>query len=507
MSMGPYRGIVTDNNDPDLACRVKATIPELYYDPYEGTCMESPWLEAAGAATSGQGSVWVPPVGSAIWVWVEDSSEEGVAWSLMYLCGPAARTKAESGVPAVARGVDDESAAAFKGGVVDATTGVNVPRYLIPNPGTGIAFTEDTGGFPGEVSEPTAFQAELSMPNTFNEGVYPHNRVIKTPGGIVLEVDDTPDNERVHIWHPSGSYWELNARGAMVERSAKKFQETEGLSEIIKGSRKTYIGVDHLLTVDGSSIEKTRGRRMVLASQIGVQASARLLVHSQGDMTLRSQGTCLQQFVCGRKLEVGGMDSISKEAEKAVVLDRSEKTYGANVHLNFQGIPNLAGIMTYPVFSLAGSVADLDVGACATINLQSAYAGMDYPLIKHVKINMPTVGTTPGFVLETNSHVSCTTTDSVAVPSKLVPWNTAGVSGTGVELCLGELSEFVLDVQTVLVALDVFAKGASTGPIAALGAALALVTDRFAGAPAHLILSAELEAVKLQGGTAALRSQ
>ena len=77
MSMGPYKGIVTDNNDPLKACRVKAAIPDLFFDPYQGECISSPWIEATTSAGDGMGMTWVPPVGSAVYVWVEDSSEEG----------------------------------------------------------------------------------------------------------------------------------------------------------------------------------------------------------------------------------------------------------------------------------------------------------------------------------------------------------------------------------------------------------------------------------------------
>jgi hypothetical protein len=35
---------------------------------------------------------------------------------------------------------------------------------------------------------------------------YPYNKVISTEGGHVIEVDDTPNQERIHIYHKSGTY-------------------------------------------------------------------------------------------------------------------------------------------------------------------------------------------------------------------------------------------------------------------------------------------------------------
>lgn len=48
---------------------------------------------------------------------------------------------------------------------------------------------------------------------------YPHNRVIQTKSGHVIELDDTPENERVHIYHKSGSYVEISKDGRMVTKS------------------------------------------------------------------------------------------------------------------------------------------------------------------------------------------------------------------------------------------------------------------------------------------------
>ena len=48
---------------------------------------------------------------------------------------------------------------------------------------------------------------------------YPYNRVIQTKSGHAIELDDTPENERVHIYHKSGSYVEINKDGRMVTKS------------------------------------------------------------------------------------------------------------------------------------------------------------------------------------------------------------------------------------------------------------------------------------------------
>jgi lysozyme len=47
---------------------------------------------------------------------------------------------------------------------------------------------------------------------------YPFNHVMQTESGHVLEFDDTPNSERVHIYHKSGTFTEIDANGTQVNR-------------------------------------------------------------------------------------------------------------------------------------------------------------------------------------------------------------------------------------------------------------------------------------------------
>ena len=50
---------------------------------------------------------------------------------------------------------------------------------------------------------------------------YPYNKTITTESGHVLELDDTPKAERIHVYHKSGSYIEIFPDGSIVTKSAK----------------------------------------------------------------------------------------------------------------------------------------------------------------------------------------------------------------------------------------------------------------------------------------------
>ena len=48
---------------------------------------------------------------------------------------------------------------------------------------------------------------------------YPFNRTITTRAGHAIEIDDTPENNRIHIFHTSGAYIEINNEGRVVIKS------------------------------------------------------------------------------------------------------------------------------------------------------------------------------------------------------------------------------------------------------------------------------------------------
>jgi hypothetical protein len=58
-------------------------------------------------------------------------------------------------------------------------------------------------------------------PASKNKARYPFNNTMTTRGGHVVEFDDTPGSERVHIFHKSGSYIEILPDGTIVTKSVK----------------------------------------------------------------------------------------------------------------------------------------------------------------------------------------------------------------------------------------------------------------------------------------------
>lgn len=55
-------------------------------------------------------------------------------------------------------------------------------------------------------------------PTSAYAAIYPYNRVYQSESGHAVELDDTPNRERIHIYHRTGTYTEINHEGRRVDK-------------------------------------------------------------------------------------------------------------------------------------------------------------------------------------------------------------------------------------------------------------------------------------------------
>jgi len=94
-------------------------------------------------------------------------------------------------------------------------------------------------------------KAKWSEPVSPYGAKYPHNKVFATTSGMVEEWDDTPEKERHHTYHPSGSFeevgngWKGNPDGTRVHKI------TGNNYELVAGDDFIYIKGSATITLDG----------------------------------------------------------------------------------------------------------------------------------------------------------------------------------------------------------------------------------------------------------------
>jgi phage gp45-like len=99
-------------------------------------------------------------------------------------------------------------------------------------------------------------------PETKYGTVYPYNNVKETESGHILEFDDTPEKERIHLAHRNGSFQEWFPDGDKVEKITKNNYEIimgndsvyimGSCNVTVQGSAQVYVKKDALLKIDGN---------------------------------------------------------------------------------------------------------------------------------------------------------------------------------------------------------------------------------------------------------------
>ena len=76
---------------------------------------------------------------------------------------------------------------------------------------------------------------------------YPHNHVIESESGHVIEMDDTPERQRLHIYHRAGTFVEIDQNGTWAQRVKGDYYGV-----FIRNNR-VYIKGDYDVTVDNAT--------------------------------------------------------------------------------------------------------------------------------------------------------------------------------------------------------------------------------------------------------------
>lgn len=114
-----------------------------------------------------------------------------------------------------------------------------------------------------KIEDYTKYNAPNAVP-TFTKGTtsaYPFNKVVETESGHVFEVDDTPNNGRIHEYHNSGTFYEVQADGSKITKiMGDEYEITVKDKKVyIKGSCDVTIAGDARMLVQGDKYEEIGG--------------------------------------------------------------------------------------------------------------------------------------------------------------------------------------------------------------------------------------------------------
>ena len=145
--------------------------------------------------------------------------------------------------------------------------------------------------------------------------VYPYNQVIETEAGHVIEIDSTPNAERIHVYHKKGSYIEIDVNGSMVRKTVGENYE------IMDRNNFVYVKGAHNLTVEGKTT-------ILVKDNATIEVEGDLSVTGRGDTLVQTAGTLGivsdRAVITARK----GLDLVS---------DETINIQGKNINLHSKG--------------------------------------------------------------------------------------------------------------------------------------------------------------------------
>jgi hypothetical protein len=164
------------------------------------------------------------------------------------------------------------------------------------------------------------------QPNCPYNAVYPYNHVKYTESGHIQEFDDTPGSERIHTYHRSGTFLEIDPTGTQVNKVVGS------RVTIVEDDDKIYITGSGLITIDGDfSLDVKK------AIHIEVQGNANLAVHGNvnqvvdGDINSTCKSfnlTCSEDFnVKATEYFFDASNNINFNSQSSILLSSAEDLY------------------------------------------------------------------------------------------------------------------------------------------------------------------------------------
>jgi hypothetical protein len=193
-----------------------------------------------------------------------------------------------------------------------------------------------------EIGMPVADGTTFSQPAVPYNAKYPYNHVFESESGHLQEFDDTPNNERIHLYHKTGTFIEVDVNGTQVNR--------------ISGDGYTIIDKNGYIYIKGACTITAEG-----ATNIFVNANANIKVAGLTQIDLLNDAAI---NVAGNlDINVGG--GFQVKAKTFTV-----ETTGGNVNVNSSAKVNLQGASDINVkaggnLNEDGAIIDMNNGSSA----------------------------------------------------------------------------------------------------------------------------------------------
>ncbi len=122
---------------------------------------------------------------------------------------------------------------------------------------------------------------------------YLGNHTITTESGHMIEIDNTPGDRRIHIYHASGTYMEIKDNGVRITNVEGNEQQffNKGLEQVVTGKFDIIINGDAKMLVTGNMKQEVDGDyELVVRGDLRMKAGGKNIVEVGGDQRVQVNG-------------------------------------------------------------------------------------------------------------------------------------------------------------------------------------------------------------------------
>jgi hypothetical protein len=369
-----FQGVVEDRFDPEKLGRVRVRILGLHTEnkteiPTEDLPWAYPIQPITSAAMSGIGET---PLGPLPGTWVVGFFRDGENCQEPVVFGTLAGIPQE--LPNGRIGFNDPKENYPKEDHVPENDlhrlarRENIEKTIVPKKfetrDLEIQKAQDKSGSRGE---------PWNEPDPGYNAEYPHNHVWETESGHTFEWDDTPNNERIHEYHKTGTFYEVQADGTKVTKVVRdNYQLTYGDEYIhIHGNANIRIGgsESNILIVGNANIEVQKEAYVVTGDNTKIDVHGDLDISVDDDLKIQVGGDM--------SVGVAGSYSVQAETVNMTGLDSASLFGGGYAGVTSAGQATLSGMASVQVtganvglqanalLSIGGSI--VDIGALSVV--------------------------------------------------------------------------------------------------------------------------------------------
>ena len=257
-----FVGVVEDRQDPKKVGRVRVRCLGYHSENISDLPTSSlPWAHPMNPVTSATVSgVGQTPLGMVEGTWVVGFFQDGADAQQPIIIGTLPGVPSSLPTKGAGKGFQDRLNANYPKYTETDMNRLAVNDSDNPHPSLSIRQADRTTNIgradfnpvdvgranaPAARSLPGDDGTNFNEPETTYKTQYPHNHVYESEAGHIVEFDDTPNSERIHERHSTGTGYEINEFGDKVQRVKRDNYE------IISNDHFAHIKGTHNTTVDG----------------------------------------------------------------------------------------------------------------------------------------------------------------------------------------------------------------------------------------------------------------